>query len=142
MAQSPCFFSPCQFPFTSLPFPFTYLETLLGVIGSHPPWSQVTRELTSPSSAPPHSPLISNSQHPFSDFPNTPRQLRRRLVPGFQGPEQYFPRGLLWKKSQGICDWRWGLLLLSGHLPQGIEYTLQLPDGCPSERWGNLLQYL
>jgi hypothetical protein len=29
-------------------FSFTYLETLLGVIGSRPPWSQVTRKLTSP----------------------------------------------------------------------------------------------
>ncbi len=26
--------------FASLPFPFTYLETLLGVIGSRPPWSR------------------------------------------------------------------------------------------------------
>jgi hypothetical protein len=34
---------------------FTYLETLLAVIGSRPPWSQVTRELTSPFSTPPHS---------------------------------------------------------------------------------------
>ncbi len=54
MAQSPCFSaSPCWFPFASLPFPFTYLEPLLGVIGSCPPWSQVARKLISPS--PPHS---------------------------------------------------------------------------------------
>jgi hypothetical protein len=31
-------------------FSFTYLETLLAVIGSRSPWSQVTRKLTSPSS--------------------------------------------------------------------------------------------
>ncbi len=41
--------------FTSLPFPFTYLETLLGVIGSRPPRSQVTRKLTTPFLTPPHS---------------------------------------------------------------------------------------
>jgi hypothetical protein len=56
MAQSPVFPLPLAgFSFTSLPFPFTYLETLLGVIGSRPPWSQVTRKLTSPFSIPPHS---------------------------------------------------------------------------------------
>jgi hypothetical protein len=48
--------------FASLPFPFTYLETLLDVIGSHPPWSQVTCKLTSPFSTPPHSLPIPNSQ--------------------------------------------------------------------------------
>ncbi len=48
IAQSPCFCSPCQFPFASFPFPFTYLETLLGMIGSRPPWPRVTRKLTSP----------------------------------------------------------------------------------------------
>jgi hypothetical protein len=53
---SPLFLLPlADFSFTSLPFPFTYLETLLGVIGSRPPWSQVTRKLTSPFSTPPHS---------------------------------------------------------------------------------------
>jgi hypothetical protein len=49
------FCSPCQFP---LLLSSTYLETLLAVIGSRPPWSQVTRELSSPFSTPPHpSPL-------------------------------------------------------------------------------------
>jgi hypothetical protein len=43
------------FPFASLLFPFTYLETLLGVIGSRPPRSQVTRKQTSPLLPPPHS---------------------------------------------------------------------------------------
>ncbi len=46
----------------SLLFPFTYLETLLAVIGSRPPWSQVTRKLTSPFSTPPYSLPIPNSQ--------------------------------------------------------------------------------
>jgi hypothetical protein len=43
------------FPFAPLPFPFSYLETLLDVIGSRPPWSQVARKLISPSPSPPHS---------------------------------------------------------------------------------------
>ncbi len=64
MAQSPCFYFPFWFPFASLLFPFTYLETLLGVIGSRPPWPQVTRKLTSPFSTPPHSLPIPNSQNP------------------------------------------------------------------------------
>jgi hypothetical protein len=60
MAQSPCSFtSSCRFPLLPFLFPFTYLETLLAVIGSRPPWSQVTRKLTSPflnpSTFPPHS---------------------------------------------------------------------------------------
>ncbi len=56
MAQSPCFYFPLLIPFLLPPhYPFTYLETLLGVIGSCPPWSQVTRKLTSPFSTPPHS---------------------------------------------------------------------------------------
>jgi hypothetical protein len=81
MAQSPCFLLPLPIP-SLHPFllPFTYLEILLGVIGSRPPWSQVTRELTStfflnPSPSPP----IPNSRHPFSDFPSIPRQQRRWL---------------------------------------------------------------
>ncbi len=54
MAQSPCF-TLWQFPFVPFLFPITYLETLLGVIGSRPPWSQVTRKLTSLFSTPPQS---------------------------------------------------------------------------------------
>ncbi len=46
---------PFRFPFASLPFPFTYLETLLDVIGSCPPWSQAARKLISPFPSPPHS---------------------------------------------------------------------------------------
>jgi hypothetical protein len=53
MAQSPCF-SPCKFPFFSS-IPFTYLESLLAVMGSRPPWSQVARKLISPFPSPPHS---------------------------------------------------------------------------------------
>ncbi len=45
-------------------FSFTYLETLLGVIGSRPPWPQVTRKLTSPFPSLPHRLPIPNSQHP------------------------------------------------------------------------------
>ncbi len=41
----------------------TYLETLLGVIRSRPPWPQVTCKLTSPFPSPPHSLPIPNSQH-------------------------------------------------------------------------------
>jgi hypothetical protein len=59
MAQSPCFFaSPCRFPLLPLLISFTYLETLLAVTGSRPPWSQVTRKLTSPFSTPSHPPLF------------------------------------------------------------------------------------
>ncbi len=47
-------------------FSFTYLETLLGVIGSRPPWPQVTCKLTSPFPSPPHSLPIPNSHHPRS----------------------------------------------------------------------------
>ncbi len=47
--------SPSRFPFLN---PFTYLETLL------PPWSRVTRKLTSPSSTPSHPLPIPNSQYP------------------------------------------------------------------------------
>ncbi len=69
MAQSPCFLlSPCWFPFPSLLFPFTYLEPLLGVIGSRPPRSQVTRKLTSPFLTPPHSLPIPNSQYPQVNY--------------------------------------------------------------------------
>ncbi len=45
-------------------FSFTYLETLLGVRGSRPPWPQVTCKLTFPFPSPPHSFPIPNSQHP------------------------------------------------------------------------------
>jgi hypothetical protein len=66
MAQSPCSFtSPCWFPFAPFSIPlYLYLETLLAVIGSRPPWSQVTRKLSSPFSTPPHSLPIPNSQYP------------------------------------------------------------------------------
>ncbi len=57
MAQAPCFFTTLCFLF----IPFYLLGTLLAVIGSRPPWSQVTRKLTSPFSTPPHSLPIPNS---------------------------------------------------------------------------------
>jgi hypothetical protein len=82
MAQSPCFLLLLLIPF--LHPSFTYLETLLAVIGSRPPWSQVTHELSSPFSTPPHSKF----PVPFSDFPSIPRQQRRRFDSGFQDPEQ------------------------------------------------------
>ncbi len=62
---------------------FTYLETLLGVIESRPPWSQVTRKLTSPFSTPPHSkfPVIQVNCAPYyNDI----------VIPASHGPEQYF----------------------------------------------------
>ncbi len=46
---------PFLIPFASLLFSFTYLETLLAVIGSRPPWFQVARKLISPFPSPPHS---------------------------------------------------------------------------------------
>jgi hypothetical protein len=56
MARPPCFLLPrSDSLFASLPFLFTYLETLLDVIGSCPPWSQVARKLISPFPSPPHS---------------------------------------------------------------------------------------
>ncbi len=42
------FTSTLQIPLASLLSPFTYLETLLAVIGSRPPWSQVACKLISP----------------------------------------------------------------------------------------------
>jgi hypothetical protein len=47
MAQSPCSFLPLvDFPCSLFYSPFTYLETLLGVIGSCPLWSQVADKLS------------------------------------------------------------------------------------------------
>ncbi len=56
MAQSPCFLLfPFLIPFCP-PFVSLYLlGTLLAVIGSRPPWSQVARKLISPFPSPPHS---------------------------------------------------------------------------------------
>ncbi len=65
MAQFPCLFTPLanSLLLQSRSY-FTYLETLLGVIQSRPPWPQVTRKLTSPFPSPPYSLPIPNSQHP------------------------------------------------------------------------------
>ncbi len=80
----PLFLLPLLIPVAFLPFPFTYLETLLGVIGSRPPWPQVTRKLTSPFSTPPHPHPIPNSWSPLG-FPQQPRATRttsRSRLPG------------------------------------------------------------
>jgi hypothetical protein len=63
MAQSPCFLLfPFLIPFC-LPFISLYLlGTLLAVIGSRPPWSQVARKLISPFPSPPHSLPIPKSR--------------------------------------------------------------------------------
>ncbi len=66
MAQSPCFLLfPFLIPFCP-PFDSLYLlGTLLAVIGSRPPWSQVARKLISPFPSPPHSlPIPSTFQNP------------------------------------------------------------------------------
>ncbi len=87
---TPCFCSPCYFPLTSLCSPLLTWKSSFGVMRPCPPWSQVARKLTSPFSSPPHPPLfqIPNSPPPLWVSPATPRLLRRRLDPGFQGPEQ------------------------------------------------------
>ncbi len=64
MAQSPCFYFPLPFPLASL----YLLGTLLAVIGSHPPWSQVARKLISPFPSPPHS-LPNPKSRPPEVFP-------------------------------------------------------------------------
>jgi hypothetical protein len=79
------FFSPCQSPlYILLLLPSTYLEPLLAVIGSRPPWSQVTRELNSPFSTPPHSSpfqipstLLRFPQHPAPTKTTTRLRLPR-----------------------------------------------------------------
>ncbi len=75
--------------FTSLPFPFTYLETLFGVIGSRPPWSQVTCKLTSPFSTPPLSqplPIPSPFQIPVTQV-NCAPYYDDIVIPASHGPE-------------------------------------------------------
>jgi hypothetical protein len=56
------------FPFSHLFLPpfvsFYLLGTLLAVIGSRPPWSQVAHKLISPFPSPPHSLPILKSQPP------------------------------------------------------------------------------
>jgi hypothetical protein len=55
MAQSPCFFSPCQSPFTPVLCPLYLLGNPSCCDRIRPPWSQLTRKLTSPSSTLSHS---------------------------------------------------------------------------------------
>ncbi len=64
MAQTPCFYFPLPFPFASL----YLLGTLLAVIGSRPPWSQVAHKLISPFPSPPHS-LPNPKSRPPGVFP-------------------------------------------------------------------------
>jgi hypothetical protein len=81
---------PCHFPFASFLFPFTYLETLLAVIGSRPPWSQVIRKLTSPFLTPPHSlPIPSPFQIPSTQV-NCAPYYDDFMNPASHGPEQYY----------------------------------------------------
>jgi hypothetical protein len=55
---------PLSHSFLPLSFPFYLLGTLLAVIGSRPPWSQVARKLISPFPSPPHSLPIPKSRPP------------------------------------------------------------------------------
>ncbi len=90
MAQSPCLLLPLSFtPLTNSlllqsHFSFTYLETLLDVIGSRPPWPQVTCKLTSPFPSPPHSKFPTPRGYPELNMRLTKTTSRFRL----QGPEQ------------------------------------------------------
>ncbi len=86
MAQSPCFLLPlADSLFTSLSFVFTYLETLLDVIGSRPPWSHVARKLISPFPSPPHSKIPTPWGFPGLNMRLTKTTLQLLL----QGPEHY-----------------------------------------------------
>jgi hypothetical protein len=82
MAQSALFYSPCWFPFNpSFNPPLLTWNPSYCVVRSRPPWPQVARKLTSPSSNPPSpSPL---------QIPTTPGQLctllRRHRDSGFTG---------------------------------------------------------
>jgi hypothetical protein len=58
------FASPFGLSLAYLPFPFTYLETLLDVIESRPPWSQVARKLISLFPSLPHPLPIPKSRPP------------------------------------------------------------------------------
>jgi hypothetical protein len=65
MARPLAFLIPlADLPLLPLLVPFTYLETLLAVTGSGPPWSQVTRKLTSLTATLSHSLPPPNSQYP------------------------------------------------------------------------------
>ncbi len=79
-AISLLFASPLWFPFASLIFPFTYLEILLGVIGSCPPWSQVARKLIFPFPSPPHSKVLTPWGFPELNMRLTKTTSRIRLT--------------------------------------------------------------
>ncbi len=85
--------------FTSLPFPFTYLETLLGVIGSSPPWSQAACKLTPlsiPSPFPPHSKFPTPWGFPELNMRLTKTTSRIRLT-------RFGTVGMFWAKSAFFC---------------------------------------
>jgi hypothetical protein len=98
MAQSPCsLLALADSPLLPFLFPFTYLETLLAVIGSRPPWSQVTRKLTSPFSTLPIpspfqipstqvncAPHYDNFMIPASYVRNTPLMMSSLSADGFR----------------------------------------------------------
>jgi hypothetical protein len=81
---SPCWFLH-QFPFQSLLLTW---NPSFCVVRSRPPWPQVARKLTSPSSIPPHSLPIPNSRPPRVSPNKLCAFLRWHQDPGFHGPEQ------------------------------------------------------
>ncbi len=80
MAQSPCFTPLANSLLLAIPFPFTYLETLLGVMRSRPPWPQVTCKLTSPFLSPPHSEFLTPWGFPELNMRLTKTTSRIRLA--------------------------------------------------------------
>ncbi len=103
------------FPFASLPFPFTYLETLLDVIGSRPPWSQVARKLISPFPSPPHSKIPTPWGFPELNMCLTKTTSRIRLT------------------RSGTTIYRWylaGAIFSSGILQKIINQL--------ANKWGNV----
>jgi hypothetical protein len=89
MVQSLCFLLfPLLISFAPFRFPFYLLGTLLAVIGSCPPWSQVAHKLISPFPSPPHSlPIPSPIQNPdplgfpeLNMHPNTPLAMSPLLI--------------------------------------------------------------
>jgi hypothetical protein len=84
MAQFPFFTPLASSPFQSLLLTW---KPSFSVMRYRPPWSQVARKLTSPSSFPPHSLPIPNSRPPGFPQTNCAPLLRRHRDPGFHGPE-------------------------------------------------------
>jgi hypothetical protein len=124
MAQSPCLFTPLA---NSLLLQshssFTYLENLLGVILSRPPWPQVTRELTSPFPSPLHSRLlmVRNKYYP-ADFKiaRENRYIRKicmilvSVVCRPSGHKMYNYR--CWRPKRGGDKLQWGIFTPFPHM--------------------------